>query len=64
MPQETVATSCEGVRCRVSSASERACPVCGGDLIATRSEWRCMRCAFVLCEDCDGGVRDLSLREE
>jgi hypothetical protein len=64
MPPEAIATSCDVVRCRVPSGSERGCPICGGDFIATRSEWRCMRCAFVLCEDCDGGVRDLSLREE
>src|SRR5262245_7101907 len=30
-------------------------PACGGVLQPQRGLWRCCRCAFALCEDCEGG---------
>jgi hypothetical protein len=30
------------------------CPICGGVLILLRSFWRCPRCQYRICEECDG----------
>jgi hypothetical protein len=31
------------------------CPLCTGVLIPLRGFWRCVRCRFTLCEECEGG---------
>jgi hypothetical protein len=31
-----------------------SCPCCGGPLILLRGFWRCPRCQYRICEDCDG----------
>jgi hypothetical protein len=32
------------------------CPVCGGPTVPLRSVLRCLRCAFVICQACDGDL--------
>ena len=35
------------------------CPVCGGQLVEIRYQSRCIRCAYVRCDSCEGnGMED------
>jgi len=29
------------------------CPACGANMVELRSFWRCDRCSFTICEECD-----------
>lgn len=31
------------------------CPLCNGVLIPLRESYRCSRCQFMLCKECEGG---------
>jgi hypothetical protein len=31
------------------------CPACGGALLLLRGFWRCPRCQYRICEECEGG---------
>jgi len=31
-----------------------SCPVCGGQCIGLRGFWRCARCNYRICEECEG----------
>jgi len=42
----------------IVSISERTCPVCHGPLVEFRMESRCSRCAYAVCEACEGGLRE------
>ena len=47
-----------------ASNPERACPLCGGAVVDVRSGCRCARCAFTLCEGCEGGPADPQIPED
>lgn len=32
------------------------CPCCGGPVEPLRGQFRCSRCAFMLCLECDGAM--------
>jgi hypothetical protein len=32
------------------------CPICTGWLIYLSGSFRCARCSFTICDDCDGGT--------
>jgi hypothetical protein len=40
------------------------CPVCGAEAVPGRSELRCVRCGFVLCVGCEGGVGSVEDADE
>lgn len=40
------------------------CPACGGDVYETRGSLRCVRCHFVICESCGGGLAEDVAAEE
>jgi hypothetical protein len=50
-PAVTVGSSSSGKEC----ACQPSCPVCGGALVPLRGAFRCVRCSFTICEDCEGG---------
>jgi len=56
--QPPVSRERESVPARTASILEQACPVCSGPLVESRSERRCLRCGFGLCDACDGGLRE------
>jgi hypothetical protein len=35
------------------------CPRCGGPMVLTRDEFRCLRCHFTLCVGCDPVLESL-----
>ena len=39
---------------REPPAALPSCPRCGGKVVRLRDQWRCRRCAFALCEECNG----------
>lgn len=48
----------ESIAPAIVSILERTCPVCRGSLVEFRLESRCSRCAYAVCEACEGGLRE------
>jgi transposase len=53
---ETVIQQCAGEFTETEPMVEKTtCPACGAAMIELRGFFRCGRCAFSICADCDSG---------
>jgi ribosomal protein S27AE len=56
---ETIAKSLSEMEYpKTFNSIQTVCPVCGGVMVELRSFWRCGRCNFSMCEDCDSYNRE------
>ena len=52
---EPFAASCSGAPLLSVGASNRICPICGGDLEEVRAKLKCRRCRAIIETCCEGG---------